>query len=265
MTGMELMNRDEITQAIKEKLFQIEERENIRIIYACESGSRAWGFSSPDSDYDVRFIYVSSKEFYLKLENTRDTLECELNEVYDISGWDLKKMLRLLNKSNPSIFEWLASPIVYKTTKEWDSIKQIVNNHFSTIKALYHYNSITKNNLRRYFNDKTDVKYKPYLYNLRQCLSCEWILDQKSPPPIVFNILKEQYLPKELKSSVNNLLIQKQSMGEKETGPRIKEIDLYITSVVSKVEKYLETPKEKKLSNWDELNAMFLKVLETEQ
>lgn len=262
VTEMETQDRNVI---IKKKLSQIEEQENIRIIYACESGSRAWGFSSPDSDYDVRFIYVRSKEFYLKIENTRDTLECELNEVYDISGWDLKKMLRLLNKSNPSIFEWLVSPIVYKTTKEWDSIKQIVNNHFSTTKALYHYNSITKNNLRRYFNDKTDVKYKPYLYNLRQCLSCEWILDQKSPPPIVFNILKEQYLPKELKSSVNNLLIQKQSMGEKETGPRIKEIDLYITSVVSKVEKYLETPTEKKLSNWDELNAMFLKVLETEQ
>lgn len=261
---MEASNNTEIVQLIKEKLLQIEERENIRILYACESGSRAWGFASPDSDYDVRFIYVRPKEFYLKLENTRDTLECELNEIYDISGWDLKKMLRLLNRSNPSIFEWAASPLVYKTTKEWDYIKQFLKNHFSETKALYHYNSITKNNIRRYFNDTIDVRYKPYLYNLRQCLSCEWILDRKSPPPIVFDILKEKYLPEEIQNSVNNLLELKKSMKEKETGPRITEIDLYIDSVVSKVEKYLEKPAEKRVSEWDELNRMFLKLLEGE-
>lgn len=259
---MEASNNTEIVQLIKEKLSQIEERENIRILYACESGSRAWGFASSDSDYDVRFIYVRPKEFYLKLENTCDTLECELNEIYDISGWDLKKMLRLLNRSNPSIFEWAASPLVYKTTKEWDYIKQFLKNHFSETKALYHYNSITKNNIRRYFNDTIDVRYKPYLYNLRQCLSCEWILDRKSPPPIVFDILKEKYLPEEIQNSVNNLLELKKSMKEKETGPRITEIDLYIDSVVSKVEKYLEKPAEKRLSEWDELNRMFLKLLE---
>ena len=262
---MELLNNNEIVQLIKDKLSQIEEKENIRILYACESGSRAWGFASPDSDYDVRFIYVRSKEFYLKLENTRDTLECELNEIYDISGWDLKKMLRLLNRSNPSIFEWAASPLVYKTTKEWDYIKQFLKNHFSETKALYHYNSITKNNIRRYFNDKIEVRYKPYLYNLRQCLSCEWILDKKSPPPIVFDILKEKYLPEEIQNSVNNLLELKKRMKEKETGPRITEIDSYIDSVVSKVEKYLEKLAEKRLSNWDELNEIFLKLLETWQ
>src|SRR5574344_2701598 len=109
---MERNSMNNITDIIKQKLLDIERKENVRVIFACESGSRAWGFSSPDSDYDVRFIYVRSKEFYLKLENTRDTLECELNEIYDISGWDLKKMLRLLNRSNPSIFEWAASPLV---------------------------------------------------------------------------------------------------------------------------------------------------------
>ena len=259
---MNQTNKNEIIQSIKEKLSQIETRENIRIIYACESGSRAWGFASPDSDYDVRFIYMRTKEFYLKLESTRDTLESELNEVYDISGWDLKKFLRLLNKSNPSIFEWAVSPIVYKTTNEWKTITQILNNHFSKAKALYHYNSITKNNLRRYFDGKIDVKYKPYLYNLRQCLSCEWILDRESPPPIVFNTLKELYLPKELRNSVNNLLELKRSMAEKETGSRIKEIDLYIDSVVSKVDNYLKAPTEKRLSDWDELNKIFLKLLE---
>lgn len=96
----------EITNQIKIKLSEIERKENIQILYACESGSRAWGFASPDSDYDVRFVYSRPVEFYLKLENQKDTLECELNEVYDISGWDVKKFLLQLNKSNPSIFEW---------------------------------------------------------------------------------------------------------------------------------------------------------------
>lgn len=259
---MEVPNNKEIVHLIKEKLSQIEERENIRIIYACESGSRAWGFASPDSDYDVRFVYVRPIEDYLRVKEQPDYIDAELNDVYDINGWDLKKFFKQLYKSNPVIFEWAVSPIVYKTTNEWKTITQILNNHFSKAKALYHYNSITKNNLRRYFDGKIDVKYKPYLYNLRQCLSCEWILDRESPPPIVFNTLKELYLPEELRNSVNNLLELKKSMAEKETGSRIKEIDLYIDSVVSKVENYLKAPTEKRLSDWDELNKIFLKLLE---
>lgn len=251
----------DITKQIKEKLVEIEKKENIRILYACESGSRAWGFASPDSDYDVRFIYIRPIEFYLKLENTRDTLECELNEIYDISGWDIKKFLWLLNKSNPSIFEWEASPIVYKTTKDWELITQKLNNHFSEKKALYHYNSITKNNLRRYFEDRTEVKYKPYLYNLRQCLACLWIMDKKSPPPIVFDELTKAYLPENLHDSVNKLLEAKKAMGEKETGNRIALIDSYVDEIVSKVDNYLENPMEKKISNWNDLNDLFIKLL----
>lgn len=251
----------DITEKIKAKLDEIERTENIRILYACESGSRAWGFASPDSDYDVRFVYVRPAEFYLKLENTKDTLECELNEIYDITGWDIKKLLCLLNKSNPSIFEWAVSPVVYKTTAEWESVSKIFASHFSEKKALYHYNSITKNNLRRYFDEKSEVKYKPYLYNLRQCLSCQWIMDRKSPPPIVFDVLKDAYLPDELQEEVGRLLELKKSMTEKETVPRIKKIDEYISSVVSEVERYLEIPFEKKQTDWNELNGVFLQLL----
>ncbi len=251
----------DITNIIKAKLEEIELRENIRILYACESGSRAWGFASPDSDYDVRFVYVRPAEFYLKLENTKDTLECELNEVYDITGWDIKKLLWLLNKSNPSIFEWAVSPIVYKSTTEWKLISCVFEKYFSEKKALYHYRSMTKNDLKKHFNGKEYVKYKPYLYNLRQCLSCQWIMDRKSPPPIVFDILKEAYLPDGLLDEVNGLLELKKSMTEKETGPRIKKVDEYISSVVSEVEKYLEVSAEKKQTDWNELNGVFLQLL----
>ena len=107
---------------ILNKLDDIERKENVKIIYAVESGSRAWGFDSQDSDYDVRFIYVRPLNDYLSLENIKDTIDYELNDVFDINGWDLKKALKLLYKSNPTLYEWKASPIVYKKTMEWDMI-----------------------------------------------------------------------------------------------------------------------------------------------
>ena len=91
---------------ILEELQKIEETENVKIMMAVESGSRAWGFESPDSDYDVRFIYIRKPEDYLKLEGIRDVIEWKLDETLDINGWDLKKALQLLYKSNPTIFEW---------------------------------------------------------------------------------------------------------------------------------------------------------------
>ena len=81
----------DMEQIIREKLVEIENKENVRIIMAVESGSRAWGFASPDSDYDVRFVYVRNLEDYLKLEKTRDVIEWQLDDTLDISGWDLKK------------------------------------------------------------------------------------------------------------------------------------------------------------------------------
>ena len=101
---------------IKEKLHEIEQRENCRILLAVESGSRAWGFASPDSDYDVRFIYVRPRESYLRLNRARDVIELPINGVLDINGWDVDKTLKLLHKSNPTVFEWFSSPIVYQTT-----------------------------------------------------------------------------------------------------------------------------------------------------
>lgn len=112
---------------IEEQLKEIEEKENVKIIYCVESGSRAWGFASPDSDYDVRFIYVRNKEDYLKLNKNRDVIEWRLDDVLDINGWDIQKALRLLYKSNPTLIEWSMSPIVYKTTPQWEKISGIVS------------------------------------------------------------------------------------------------------------------------------------------
>ena len=93
----------DIVERIRNKLDEIERTENVRVILAVESGSRAWGFPSPDSDYDVRFIYVRRPEDYIRLNPVRDVIEWQLDDIYDISGWDLQKALRLMHDSNPSL------------------------------------------------------------------------------------------------------------------------------------------------------------------
>ena len=118
---------------------EIEEKENVKIIMAIESGSRAWGFASPDSDYDVRFVYVRRLEDYLRLEKTKDVIEWQLDDVLDINGWDLKKALILMHDSNPSIFEWCASPIIYRDSEAFGMLKQIRQEYYSKKKSLYHY------------------------------------------------------------------------------------------------------------------------------
>ena len=122
-------------EIIKEKLLEIESRENVKIIAAIESGSRAWGFASPDSDYDVRFIYFRPEDEYLRLEKTRDVIEWQLDDVLDINGWDIKKTLQLLHNSNPTVFEWCGSPIVYKTSQQFEELKNLSKRYFSPKRA----------------------------------------------------------------------------------------------------------------------------------
>lgn len=175
------------------KLKEIEKREHVKIIYAIESGSRAWGFESIDSDYDVRFIYVRKKEDYLCLDERSDVIELPIDEVFDISGWDIKKALKLLYKSNPSLLEWFASPIVYKETKEASYIREVIPLYFSQKKSYHHYHKMAKT-LLKYMN-KEKVPVKKYLYILRCILSSQYIVHNKKQPPIEIERLIECELP----------------------------------------------------------------------
>lgn len=96
------------------ELEAIEQRHDVRVLFACESGSRGWGFASPDSDYDVRFLYVHKPEWYLRVEPQRDVIERPIDDVLDVSGWELRKALQLMRRSNPTLFEWLDSPVIYR-------------------------------------------------------------------------------------------------------------------------------------------------------
>jgi predicted nucleotidyltransferase len=194
-----------VQEIIPAKLKEIEARENIRVIHCVESGSRAWGFASPDSDYDVRFIYVRPIEYYLRLDKTRDVIEWQLDDTLDINGWDLQKALRLLHCSNPTLFEWNNSPIVYKTTPEWAEISAIIDHFFQKSAGLYHYLSTAKKNYREYLKGDM-VKLKKYFYVLCPILACRWILEKQTPPPMLFSTLADACLDEALVPSVTDLL-----------------------------------------------------------
>lgn len=245
---------------ILSKLKEIEERENIKILHCVESGSRAWGFASPDSDYDVRFIYVRPKEFYLRLDKTRDVIEWQLDDTLDINGWDIKKALTLLLGSNPTLFEWNSSPIVYKTTEEWNQISKVINNYFVMKSGLYHYLSTAKRNYHEFLTGET-VKFKKYFYVLRPLLACKWILAEGTPPPMLFSSLMEKYLDEEIKPDVEKLLDLKMNTPEIGEGKRFDRVNDYIEKNIKAVDATIaELPKEEP-NGWNELNNIFLSLL----
>jgi len=245
---------------IQAKLCEIEEKENIKILHCVESGSRAWGFASPDSDYDVRFIYVRQKEFYLRLDETRDVIEWQLDDTLDINDWDLQKALRLLHKSNPTLFEWNASPIIYRTTPEWEAVSSIISNYFVSKAGLHHYLNTAINNYRVYLKVET-VKLKKYFYVLRPLLACKWILEEQSPPPILFSALAEKYLDEEIKPDVERLLKMKTNTSEMGVGPRIDSINRYIDESFSQIQQAVRQLPPEKAQEWNELNEIFLSLI----
>mgnify|MGYP001860141024 CR=1 FL=1 len=245
---------------IKQKICEIEEKEQVKIIYATESGSRAWGFVSPNSDYDVRFIYIRKPEFYLKLEKTKDFIEYEINDIFDINGWDISKTLKLLHSSNPTLFEWANSPYIYKKTEEWTLVQNIMNDYFLSKKALNHYLSTAKNQYNRYLKDDI-VKLKKYFYILRPILACKWILNEKTPPPMLFAELVNTQLEKDLKSIVENLVQKKINSQETELIPKIQILNEYIEENFIKLNTIINNVPKSKNNNYKQLNDLFLNLI----
>lgn len=245
---------------IKEKLRQIEKDYNVRILLAVESGSRAWGFASPDSDYDVRFIYVRKMQDYLRLEEVRDVIELPIDDELDINGWDLQKTLRLLYRSNPMLFEWFSSPIVYMETPFADEFRRLMLDHFSTRKSLYHYISMAERNYREFLKGDM-VKAKKYFYVLRPILACRWIMDKKTPAPMLFTDLLDTELPSFLRTEVDHLLDLKMNSPEIAMIPRIDKLNDYIDSEIQDIKSGINTMEEARDSGWETLNQFFLSVV----
>lgn len=247
-------------EIIQTKLKEIEEKENVRIILAVESGSRAWGFASKDSDYDVRFVYVRKLEDYLKLENTKDVIEWQLDETLDINGWDLKKALQLMHESNPSIYEWLSSPIIYRNTVEFAELKEISHQYYSEKKSLYHYLHMASSNYKTYILDQDEVRIKKYFYVLRPILCARYIVRNKTQPPMVFDELVEKELPSNLRVHVEKLLEKKKNTKEMGLEPRIRELDAFIDEELISIKEVADKTEVNK-KDGNALNEYFIKLV----
>ena len=198
-------------------LAQLEAHHGIRLLYACEAGSRAWGFPSPDSDYDVRFIYCHPADWYLTLVEGPDTLNFPVDDELDLAGWELRKTLRLLRASNAAPFEWLQSPIVYHEALDFRArLAPLLPATFNLKAGLHHY----LGQLRRGLEDDlgaAEVRLKRLFYALRASLAARWIRQRHAGPPMEFRLLRE-LLPAALQAEVDELLRQKTGNNEKTLG-----------------------------------------------
>ena len=248
-------------ELIRQKLEEIEGEENCRILLAVESGSRAWGFASPDSDYDVRFIYVRPRGDYLKLEKVRDVIERPISGRLDINGWDAAKALRLLHKSNPTVFEWFSSPILYRDSPFAGRVRAEMGKYFSRKSGLWHYLHMAQGNYRAYLRGDR-VKAKKYFYVLRPLLACRWILERGTPPPMAFARLAESQLEEEWKPLVDRLLELKRGAPEVEKIPRIDRLNAYLDRALARVMEQLERLPKEEPAGWEKLDALFLSALQ---
>lgn len=211
------------------KLADIESRFGVHILYACESGSRGWGFASADSDYDVRFIYVHALAWYLTVKSGRDVIELPIEGDLDVNGWELRKALGLMGKGNPVLVEWLHSPIVYRCDEGFlDDMRESARIVFRPERSIHHYRHMASGNYREYLQGDT-VRLKKYLYVLRPLLAARWVTTKGEMAPMEFSALVDGIIDDpDLRCSINKLLVIKRTSGEAEYGPRFPDINAYI-------------------------------------
>ncbi|MGG5210243.1 nucleotidyltransferase domain-containing protein [Chryseobacterium sp. MIQD13] len=201
-----------MTPKILEKIKEIEETRNVEVLLAVESGSRAWGFASPDSDYDIRFIYRHEKDWYLSPWDKDETIEFMTEDDLDGSGWDLRKTFHLLLKSNAALLSWFYSPIVYKENIKFvELFRPLADACFSPVAVSYHYLSMSKKYLEACRSD--EVKLKSYFYCLRTALTGKWIIEKGTVPPVLFNdllVLVDDFM----RIKIENLVALKATKGE---------------------------------------------------
>jgi len=203
-----------MTSRITSALASLEAQHNIRILYACESGSRAWGFPSPDSDYDVRFIYVHALDWYLGLDENPDTLNFPVDDELDLAGWELRKTLRLLRGSNAALFEWLQSPIVYHEAAGFRAqLAPLLPRAFNLKAGLHHYLGQLRRGVEEELTSE-EVRLKRLFYALRSALAARWIRERHTLPPMEFAPLRT-LLPPDLQVAVDELLARKTHAHEK--------------------------------------------------
>ena len=226
----------EMRQEILSRLKRAEAEHDVRIVYACESGSRAWRFASPDSDYDVRFLYAHDEDWYLSfdVERRRDVIEYPIVDEIDCGGWDVRKALYLFTRTNGALFEWLNSPINYIEDGGFaTALRKLAPDCFNPIALCYHYSHMARGNAREYlFGDQ--VRLKKYFYVLRPLLAIRYIEQGLGIPPVEFERLVAAVAPQEIRPALAELLELKRVTPELGLGDPIREIGEFIEQDLAK-------------------------------
>ncbi|PTQ89201.1 nucleotidyltransferase domain-containing protein [Agitococcus lubricus] len=225
--------------SILAELQRIEAQYQVTILWACESGSRAWGFPSPDSDYDVRFIYAQKPSSYIRVFDKRDVIEEPIDGLLDISGWDIKKALGLLRKSNPALMEWLSSPIIYRQHAAIEPLRALAQASFLPLSSCHHYLSMARQDINKLVIG-SDIRLKKYLYMFRALLATQWVIANNNQPPMAFIELVNRFLPSgDIREQIDELLVLKGQVLESEHIPPQEELDAYLLALFSRLEKQL--------------------------
>lgn len=247
------------------RLDEIQRIENVRIILAVESGSRAWGFASPDSDYDARFIYVRPLDRYLTLNEGRDVIETPIEDDMDVSGWDIRKALRLAVSHNPVLIEWLTSTIIYRETPEARTLRDFVLTNRSRRALVRHYFGLIQSGWRRHFASEaeTRVPLKRYFYVIRPAAALAWLAQRpdETPPMTLPRLLAGLNLPAPLQAQIAELVALKSVTNELGDGPRRADIDDFARAQMLWGERTLaELPKDG-AANTAAIDALFRRLI----
>ena len=275
---------DKIADDIREELRCIESSNDVVVVYAAESGSRAWGFASQDSDYDVRFIYTRKPTWYLSMMPKSDVIKKSFKDI-DLMGWDLQKALRLYRKNNPQLNEWLESHIIYKETHDVvGQLRHWKRSYFSKCTALHHYLGMAQSENEKHLSKGDRILIKKYLYVLRSVFACRFVHILNQHPPMRLDRLLQAVRPSDnyndfglarygshISDESNDksiteivlTLIKRKERGEHEYTDRLPQIDDFINTEIAVYESIADSlEKDEKPIEWDMLDNLFRKTLD---
>ncbi len=236
---------DEVRARIQTALDEIERRNDVRVLLAVESGSRAWGFHSPDSDYDVRFIYAHPLDWYLSITPGRDVIERPISNDLDINGWDIRKTLTLLLKYNPSLLEWLSSPIIYRDDKVLRAgLNEIAEEIDTPVSSIRHYMGLARSQYGHHIEGRKVVRLKRYGYVVRPAVAIRWLRKNpgKQVPMSLHDMLSGAQLRPATERAIDRFLTAKSHADEVGEGPPIRELNDLVTEELEIAKSYVTQP-----------------------
>jgi predicted nucleotidyltransferase len=248
-----------IRRRVQEELDVVERNREVRIVLAIESGSRAWHFPSQDSDYDVRFVYIHNMDTYLSIEPFREVIERPIDGALDISGWDLRKALRMVVHSNAVLFEWLSSPERYRETEMAQRIRSLAHESCFLPALIYHYDRMARHAFEEIVASDS-ISFKTYCYALRPALALLWIRCHQEPPPMDLpTLLSRDIVAREVHETIMDLVERKAVTTEQSRTPRNETLDTFIAGVLMETASRFKLPDRATVVS--KANALFASLL----